>query len=873
MKVGKMLLLILAALCFTFQMATAQTVEVAEDAQAPTGGTLMDALNFLNDGVLNADTLLLTTSGGQYGVENYVFLTPIAIVAAPGLAEKPQLRPRVRAYKGNELFQLRNDLTLDGIVFDGTVMNSTELDSIKRVFKVYDTENGPNNEPDFTLTNCDMRNVYLNGDPVLDVEGKFMEFDKSASTGAVLVENCTFTNFGDEVFNASNAYKSDHIVTVPHGGHFSSFTLRNSTFNNVDGSCIKLNGDADSTTVDGPVLLENLTFYFCQRRVIWTRDLLNETVRNILIVNSKLGHETFGGAEELMHVEMYGSSIAHVDTFNIEGVKSDGDTVWVAEQPFVVAGGSKNGAFRSAVLDYYSIYNYDPMFADPDNGDFTLAADSPVMTLGHDGGPLGDRNWATNKPAGNVVEIVEDAQAPTGGTLMDALNFLNDGVLTADTLLLTTSGGQYGVENYVFLTPIAIVAAPGLAEKPQLRPRVRAYKGNELFQLRNDLTLDGIVFDGTVMNSTELDSIKRVFKVYDTENGPNNEPDFTLTNCDMRNVYLNGDPVLDVEGKFMEFDKSASTGRVLVENCTFTNFGDEVFNASNAYKSDHIVTVPHGGHFSSFTLRNSTFNNVDGSAIKLNGDADSTTVDGTVLLENLTFYFCQRRVIWTRDLMNETVRNILIVNSKLGHETFGGADELMRVEMIGSSIAYVDTFNIEGVKADGDTVFIADEAFKVSGGSKNGSQISAVFDASTLFNVDPMFADPDNGDFSLASDSPVLTLAHDGGALGDRNWAPKTGTAVQDETPAIPTGFTLEQNYPNPFNPETTIRYSLPHNAQVKLQIFNILGRQVATLVDAQQSAGTHTLIWNATNVASGVYFYRLNIGSDVQTKKMMLLR
>lgn len=69
-----------------------------------------------------------------------------------------------------------------------------------------------------------------------------------------------------------------------------------------------------------------------------------------------------------------------------------------------------------------------------------------------------------------------------------------------------------------------------------------------------------------------------------------------------------------------------------------------------------------------------------------------------VLIENITFNDCQRRVIWTRDLSNETVRNILITNSKEGHETFGGTDQLIYMEREGSTIAYVDTFSIEGVK-------------------------------------------------------------------------------------------------------------------------------------------------------------------------------
>ena len=861
------------SLLLMFTFASATSISIKEDAQAPAGQTLMDALTYLQQGTLVADTLLLETSGGQYGFDLYEFLVPIVIKATPGLAEKPQLRPLNDNPDENEIFQLRNDLTLEGLVIDGTLINTTTLASMgKRLFKVYQTEEGPNKEPDFTVKDCDVSNIYQTGN-MDDTEGKFVEFDKSATCGDVYIENCTFTNFGDEVFNASNAYKSDHIVSAAHGGHFASFVCRNTTFNNVDGSCIKLNGDADSTTVDGVVTLENLTFWFCQRRVIWCRDLMNQTVRNIIIANSKLGHEIFSGSEELIRVEMVGSTISHVDTFYVEGIKADGDTVVISDKPFVADGGSKNGATRKASFDPGTLYSYDPMFEDPENGDFTLKAGSKLYFLGHDGGPLGDRRWATNLYVGTTVSIQEDAQAPAGQTLMDALTYLQQGTLVADTLLLETSGGQYGFGLYEFLVPIVIKAALGLAEKPQLRPLTDYPDENEIFQLRNDLTLEGLVIDGTLINTTTLASMgKRLFKVYQTEEGPNKEPDFIVKDCDVSNIYQTGN-MDDTEGKFVEFDKSATCGRVHVENCTFTNFGDEVFNASNAYKSDHIVSAAHGGHFATFLCRNTTFNNVDGSCLKLNGDADSTTVDGIATLENLTFWFCQRRVIWCRDLMNQTVRNIIIANSKLGHEIFSGSEELIRVEMVGSTISHVDTFMIEGIKADGDTVVIADEPFVAASGSKNGSTIPAVLDESTIYNFDPMFADAENGDFTLESGSPVYTLGHDGGALGDRNWATNPPTSVAGKDAIKPEKFSLSQNYPNPFNPTTTISYALKSKAAVTLKVYNILGALVQTLVDEEMSAGTHFVNWDASHLASGIYFYRVEANEQVLTRKMMLIK
>ncbi len=87
------------------------------------------------------------------------------------------------------------------------------------------------------------------------------------------------------------------------------------------------------------------------------------------------------------------------------------------------------------------------------------------------------------------------------------------------------------------------------------------------------------------------------------------------------------------------------------------------------------------------------------------------------------------------------------------------------------------------------------------------------------------------------------------------------------------TEFRLEQNYPNPFNPSTMINYQLPMSNWVTLRVYDLLGRQVATLVDEEKPPGSYTVEWNATGLASGVYYYRLQAGEFSQTMKLILLR
>jgi hypothetical protein len=85
--------------------------------------------------------------------------------------------------------------------------------------------------------------------------------------------------------------------------------------------------------------------------------------------------------------------------------------------------------------------------------------------------------------------------------------------------------------------------------------------------------------------------------------------------------------------------------------------------------------------------------------------------------------------------------------------------------------------------------------------------------------------------------------------------------------------FQLYQNYPNPFNPATTLDFSLPKKAFVRLTIFNLLGQHIATLIEGEKDAGVHHFIWDAKNFPSGTYFYRLQAGNFMETKKLLLLK
>ena len=99
-------------------------------------------------------------------------------------------------------------------------------------------------------------------------------------------------------------------------------------------------------------------------------------------------------------------------------------------------------------------------------------------------------------------------------------------------------------------------------------------------------------------------------------------------------------------------------------------------------------------------------------------------------------------------------------------------------------------------------------------------------------------------------------------------------TDIEDATPTeIPREIVLHQNYPNPFNPSTTIAFDLPATEMVNIQVFDVMGRRVATLVDSELGAGSYNLHFDGATLPSGAYVYRLVAGAAVRTERMLLVK
>ena len=207
---------------------------------------------------------------------------------------------------------------------------------------------------------------------------------------------------------------------------------------------------------------------------------------------------------------------------------------------------------------------------------------------------------------------------------------------------------------------------------------------------------------------------------------------------------------------------------------------------------------------------------------------------------------------------------------------------LKEVDFTGTRVEYFD-LKIASIDNDNNTVLIG-LLPQMSAQAKPDLEAGQGTVANLVFEVN----DPALEELTIQAhtiDKPFHELAfvyHETGAQGepmimvDKPDFESVSFALTDVSPSsavLPDHFELAQNYPNPFNPTTIVGFSLPTASQVTLDVYNVLGQKVATLIDERLDAGLHEAEWDAGGKSSGVYFYRLTTEQFTDTKKMLLLK
>lgn len=233
---------------------------------------------------------------------------------------------------------------------------------------------------------------------------------------------------------------------------------------------------------------------------------------------------------------------------------------------------------------------------------------------------------------------------------------------------------------------------------------------------------------------------------------------------------------------------------------------------------------------------------------------------------------------------NNYVRNNIILNcgrnSKEGLENIGiyiENDNSIKTNYFYNNCVFSGDEN-------SNVVFLRDKYMAIA---QFNNQSATADIAANNIQKDPFLETSDSINFYLTENSPCIDAGIDVGLTKDfygnkifNGFAPDIGIQEYYGTTNILSnnfneinGFNLEQNYPNPFNPSTTINYSLPKTGFVQLKIYDVLGREITSLINKEQKSGNYKVEFNANNLPSGVYYYRLQTDGFVETKRMILLR
>ncbi|UCH11310.1 MAG: T9SS type A sorting domain-containing protein, partial [Fidelibacterota bacterium] len=282
-------------------------------------------------------------------------------------------------------------------------------------------------------------------------------------------------------------------------------------------------------------------------------------------------------------------------------------------------------------------------------------------------------------------------------------------------------------------------------------------------------------------------------------------------------------------------DDNNTMDTLIVKNCFFEEIGEYAIYRSYATRSVEVAIIT-----------GNTFYKLGGGGVRLNNV-------GELVVTNNTFFFgdsslTNRSVIGVR-AQNDTVTTI--------------RDNIFA------------SFDYKGVEVYGPDPTVEYNLFMDCG-------INVINDDDTTmtfpyFNIegDPIFKDTSAATLDLAVEvnGDAIGNASDGGNLGDPRWGTWTLSSVDDRGGELPIAYALHQNYPNPFNPSTTIRFDVAAAGHASLKVYDLLGREIVTLLDQVMEPGYHTITWNAEGLTSGIYFYRIQVNDFVKNRKLVILK
>ncbi len=428
--------------------------------------------------------------------------------------------------------------------------------------------------------------------------------------------------------------------------------------------------------------------------------------------------------------------------------------------------------------------------------------------------------------------------APGEGTLSQAIASAQNGdilQLIPDALYTESTSFNFGTLKEKSIT-IEVDGDGSTKAKVQVLTAPTDDSNTAFFYLadKSSITLRGLELDGS------LNGVPSASSLVNFSMGETPAPMAVGTIC-IENCFIH-----DLKSNVITAGNGDMAGNVVIDSTIIDNTVMQTTGTSVYYKYA-------GSNFISLT--NSTFNTINSYGLRIAGPGYTFLPDNTpeVIVDQTTWYN-----IGTTD-----GREILL--SEKG--------PLMKPWLIRNSIFVKEVLKSKTVinikETDGDSLATISNICLWDVGKKSWRSHS-VQDTITM---DPQFADPDNGDFTLPAGSKLLTFGTSGGPIGDLRWATNATAVEKINESELVTNFSLNQNYPNPFNPSTTITFRLEKAGVTNLSVYDLSGREIAVLVNKNLASGTYQYHFDARNLTTGMYLYKLQSSGLLLTRKMMFLK
>lgn len=571
---------------------------------------------------------------------------------------------------------------------------------------------------------------------------------------------------------------------------------------------------------------------------------------------------------------------------------------------------SEDGMYRpnaaSPLIDSasssYSFINYD-MDGQLRQLPYDIGADEyssyPIIRKPITGKDVGT-SWYPPPAKPNPILFVEAGQ--------DSLQNAISKIINKNTIIvLTTSGGVYSNSSSIVVNnPLKIKAAPGLEKMPVINQNNPETSTRVIFEILDggSLNLTGVELDGLANSSTPAKYLVR------TDDAP-----MTKTyNLFIDSCYFH-DVVVGSDGNFFRAYAGTKADTIKITNSLFTNAGKEGFRLKDESSNSSQFNVNY------FEVTNSTFWNINREAINIYaGDNVIFTPCPVIRINHSTFDNCGyagTSAVLANEVDDTKIRNSIISNGSISSASVilygqlasisytnifnGGEIQLNRTAVLGNGIVSYNPLFTDRVNGDftlpsnspmlglsDDNKALGDLRWAVNAASfykltlaQFGEGAIIVEPETVANNYEPgteitLTAIPAqdyeftqwSGDISGTDSIIAVTINSNKTAI-----AVFTKVTSLDEVSDFPAGYSLLQNYPNPFNSKTVIKFQAPSNGFVKLIVYDLLGKEIQTLVNEEKLPGIYEVIFNASSLTSGVYFYKLTTDNFIEIKKMVLLR